>query len=704
MKHKILSLLLVLTLTLPLAPPALALGSFADVSDAATARNVEVLQLMGVINGDGGSFRPHDRLTRAEFCKMAVELQGRGDQVVRYRSRTVFPDVRASHWAAGYINLATAADKDAPQLIHGNPDGTFAPDRNISYGEAVTVLVRALGYTDQDTGGIWPDGYVALAGEAGMTKGLTLSGNAPITRAQAAQLFVNALTAKNGEGVTLLAKLGYAVAAAETTLYSVDAANGKLRTSGGEVKMANPMASTALNGLKGHVVTKNDEAVTFLPVTNASGGAVSDAAIIVAADGSTAGIDALTGGAANYTIYRNGVRASKNALKKNDVLTYNAANNIVQACDTRVAVYYENCTPTPGAATAIEALGGTSFSVLPTAQQSLARFRPGQTMVILLTADGQVAGAVENGTVGAQGNAFGYVNGSGAVSLICGGNLIPLKCSGAGSEGKAVRIAQNSKTGVYVTAQTSGVTDALDLASRTLGARKLADNVLVFKDGEQTSLEALGVSRVERNEISYVGTNSAGEVTMLVLGVNTGREIVGRVIVSVADGQWVWNAGKGANEPKVSGVNGSYVMEDGETYWEWKPGHGSYAPKTSENGHYTQIRSITIDCGANGKYGPFASTFSVDTGDIVSAELNAARTTFINMTRLDKLGDVPASAWVGRTAVNYGGRTYTVPSSVLCWNRNNGTWFDKLETALDYGGKRDIYVKDGVVRVIEIRA
>lgn len=77
------------------------------------------------------------------------------------------------------------------------PDGTFQPDRAISYGEAVTILMRLL-RTDADaaSGGIWPEGYLDLAKASGVSAGVELAGGAAISRAQAAQLFVNVLGAK----------------------------------------------------------------------------------------------------------------------------------------------------------------------------------------------------------------------------------------------------------------------------------------------------------------------------------------------------------------------------------------------------------------------------------------------------------------------------------------------------------------------------
>ena len=677
MRKKIVSLLLCCALALSLAPAAFALGGFADVSDAATARNVEVLRLLGVIEGDdNASFRPGSSLTRAEFCKMAVVLSGKRSSVTRYASTTIFEDVKASHWASGYVNYAA---RDAG-LIHGMPDGTFQPDRAITYGEAVTILMRQLGYKDENTGGIWPDGYIALAGEAGMTKGVTAAGGASITRAQAAQLFVNALTSQNDEGTNLLTKLGYTVnLTKETTLWSVDAVNNKLRTADGDEPMERAVASTALNGLKGYVVRKGTKAVTFLPATSTAGGAVSDAAIIVSADKSTAGFDALTGGATNYTVYRNGVRATAAALKKNDVVTYNAANNTIQACDTRVVVWYETCTPSPSAPTEIAVLGGTKFDVLPTAQQSLSKFKPGQVMVLQLTADGRVAGAVENGTSGAQGNAFGYVGTDSKVNLICGSTLIPLTLENTtvptNVTGKAVRIAQNGKTSVYLSAQTSGASGILDLTTMTLGSRKLAEGVLVFHDGALSSLEALGVSRVEQSRIAYARVNTANEVDLIVIADQT-DVLYGRVVVSTTSRD-VW-----VNEEDHSqGTKKEYTT----TIQLQRPGQEDFS---------------------------HISGYPVRTGDFVSTQENSDRSNFYNMVTLTKLASVPASAWIGDTAVNYGGQTYIVyPNSVICYNRDAGAWFTAasadstaLAAAKAYGGTMDLYVKDGVVRAIEVRA
>ncbi|MFR0797581.1 MAG: hypothetical protein ACLSHJ_01865 [Oscillospiraceae bacterium] len=44
-----------------------------------------------------------------------------------------------------------------------------------------------------------------------------------------------------------------------------------------------------------------------------------------------------------------------------------------------------------------------------------------------------------------------------------------------------------------------------------------------------------------------------------------------------------------------------------------------------------------------------------------------------------------------------------MPSNVLIWNRDGGSWFtDGVDAAIRYGGTMNLYVKDGIIRAIEI--
>ena len=108
---RILSLLLLAVLTASLlalpAQAAAPANRFHDLGDNSAAMSVESLRLLGVMDGFAdGSFRPNAQLTRAQFCKMVVCALNAEDELGLYRTVTIYPDVKPSHWAAAYINMA----------------------------------------------------------------------------------------------------------------------------------------------------------------------------------------------------------------------------------------------------------------------------------------------------------------------------------------------------------------------------------------------------------------------------------------------------------------------------------------------------------------------------------------------------------------------------------------------------------------------
>ena len=134
MRQRIFALLLAVCMAASLlVVPAAAADTvrFSDVTDPDTAAAVETLRLMGVLDGYGdGSFRPGAQLSRAQFCKMAVYAMGGESELGLYRTVTVFPDVKPSHWAAAYVNLAAKGRN----VIAGYPDGMFHPERPVTVG------------------------------------------------------------------------------------------------------------------------------------------------------------------------------------------------------------------------------------------------------------------------------------------------------------------------------------------------------------------------------------------------------------------------------------------------------------------------------------------------------------------------------------------------------------------------------------------
>lgn len=184
---------------------------FTDISDSRVSQTAAVLDALGIMQGvGGGSFAPGKALTRAQFCKLAVTAMGVTD-VSPYASYTIFPDVKHSHWAAPYINAAVRhPELKEKAIIRGYADGSFGPDKIVSYGEVCTMLLRMLGYKEEDVGPFWPADYIAQAQAIGLTDGVTIAdAHAAVKRGDAAVLLLNALnTDKKGEeGSTLLDKV-----------------------------------------------------------------------------------------------------------------------------------------------------------------------------------------------------------------------------------------------------------------------------------------------------------------------------------------------------------------------------------------------------------------------------------------------------------------------------------------------------------------
>ena len=674
MKKRILTWLLAVSmlgslLTVPAG--AAAVTKFSDVSDSYTATAVETLRLMGVLDGYGdGTFRPDTVLNRAQFCKMAVYAMDGSGELGRYSTVTIFPDVKPSHWASAYINMAARKG-----IISGFADGKFKPGQTVTAGQAVTILMRGLGYKDEDMGGVWPQSYMAEAQTNGLLKstGIT-SAYAGLTRAQAARLFLNLFEAKHGKGDALFSyKVGE-----EVYLTAVDGGKGTMTAGGKTYTMAHPVASTSLIGSKGQVVLNGagGEALTFLPITGSNG--VSNAAVIIGSNGSVAGLDSLAG-STSYNIYKNGSPATAADLKRYDVATYASATNSIIVSDTRVSVYYEDCKPSPSSPATITVLGGKELNVLPTAVDSLSKLKPGKQIVLLLTADGQVAGAEDANNTGARGNAMAVVSEKGDVQLVCGGALLNI---GTASEyaGQVVSVYAD-KSGLKLNKISGGVGGDLLPKEGTLGGRKLADNVMLFDGGRQIALSELSQTGVNSGRVSYARTNWAGQVDLIVLNNGLAEDVIyGRAVVNSSTSKvWVWDPGHENDKEQQEGVNGSYKE--------------------------TTSQTISIET-ANKTYGPINSGNHISNGTFVAVSIKTSSQGNLMFTRFDtmsKLSNVSSGAWIGKTAVNFGSRTYEVPSNVQCYNDDTGKWMT-LDDAKAYGGTMNLYVYDGVVRIVEVKA
>lgn len=756
-------------LTLPAG--AAAVSGFTDVSDHSTAVAAECLRLLGAMDGyAGGAFRPEGQVTRAQFCKMATYVIKDGEsQLSRYRTVTVFPDVKPSYWAAAYINLAsdssrgaTGDDKTDYSIIKGYVDGEFHPERVVTFGQAVTILMRLLGYTDGDMGGIWPDGYMAAAATVGLTDGMDTAASTALTRGQAARLFVNLLRSNTKAGANYGGSIASSSVEGMLTTSSATAPDGSDTAmqlgSTTSYAMANGKTSTgALNGMKGTLLlNKAGKVMTFVPeltgtsrtvtfasgttekLTTASGesfniksdtamvvngeqktwatgytwlnpgmsltlyiggsgtveyifagaSTTSSAAVVVYTKGSTEGFSGLTGGNTRYSIYKNGGAATASDMRPYDVAIYSPATNSIRVCDTRLTGIYESASPNLSNPSKITVMG-TEFSVLSTAADTLSKLKLGSAITLLLTEDNQVAGAIEANVSVAAGNAVGVVKEvsktSATISLLCGltitGKVYLSDTEVTRLKGQLATVASSQKGTIALSRLTGGVLGDLEVTTEKMGGKLLADNVKIYQTtsagAEAISLSQIPSARIPSSGVVYARTNWAGRIDLLVLSNVTGSDYrFGRLSYSEA-----------------------YDKETSGTDKDGNP--------TVDTTHVKA--SVTILMGTDNKLGPFSSGFEVENdaqvhdGDYVGVLLNKQETAIDSMFILTKFANIPNSAWSSASSVTIGGRSYTVPTDVLCYNKSSGKWVT-LDEARAFSASSTVYTdKSGYVRAVEVQ-
>jgi copper chaperone CopZ len=187
---KILSLVLVIALVLGSFSFAFAAPVLTDVAGEDYEEAVSVLTALGVVTGyPDGTYKAERVVTRAEMAKLLVEALGYGQLA---GGTAPFSDT-AGHWAAGSIGLASGIE-----LVQGYPDGTFKPDATVTFDEAVTMILRALGYTDESLRGAWPTNYKIKAIDLGLYDDTTAQAGGA-DRGNVAIMLFNALNASQVE-------------------------------------------------------------------------------------------------------------------------------------------------------------------------------------------------------------------------------------------------------------------------------------------------------------------------------------------------------------------------------------------------------------------------------------------------------------------------------------------------------------------------
>lgn len=202
---------------------------------------------------NGTEFNPNGTLTRAEMAQIIENLLAQSGETVAFAPKK-FNDVESGRWFKKAINLVSSHN-----IMKGNPDGNFYPQKPVSIEELIVIAARLGGHTPQNGNvfGIskhyWSVPYIQTAyvkGWIGMDK---FDPSAAITRGQAVQIlnrslnygvdkeFINKYGAQMNQfsDVTMSNPYYYDIIAATNTISYSQVPNSKMRiwrafqTSGG---------------------------------------------------------------------------------------------------------------------------------------------------------------------------------------------------------------------------------------------------------------------------------------------------------------------------------------------------------------------------------------------------------------------------------------------------------------------------------------
>lgn len=205
-------------------------AKYSDMPDNTNeTRIVNILTKLGIMRGyEDGTFKPSQAITRAEFSTLIYQSLGfiprsdgssssgaasdgfnwskiflgddSGDFSIMYPPSEetgnddtpvytgIWRDVDEDHWA--YSALKSMKELG---FIRGYTDESFRPENTVTCDEAIKIILTICGYEEYANGfGGYPDGYRKLASYNKLYTAMTATGNAEMSRMDAATLIYNA--------------------------------------------------------------------------------------------------------------------------------------------------------------------------------------------------------------------------------------------------------------------------------------------------------------------------------------------------------------------------------------------------------------------------------------------------------------------------------------------------------------------------------
>ena len=475
MKKRILAFLLAVSIAVAmLVLPASAAGN------ANTA-----VQLSITLNAMDGSQQAalNAVVTRGALARMLVSYSTYRESVGSQGTvGTLFTDLPGTSPYAPYVRIAVQNG-----WMNGYTNGSFRPDNAVTLEEAVTAILKLMGYKMTDLSGSFPNAQLNKASELGLRNQVDRSQGEVLNYEECALLFYNALTANTASGSAYGSSLGFTVS------------NGQVDTS-----------SVMLKSLKGPFVAGDTVQLPFVP----------------------------------KMVYRNDKASESAELNKYDVYYYSESLQTLWVYTRRAAGRITAVSPSASAPTSVT-VAGTSYtlgsSAVASQVSSLNGGGVGEVVTLLLGMNNEAAGIVTGeeadsvfyGVVQTATRSLVEENGADVlqkVSVMCTDGIARTV-----NVDKSLNFPQGWLVEIKVTPEGESVehiddrrvNGTINTNATALGAAALANDVEIL---DTTSEGVAGTVRPSRlsgvtlssSDVRYYTVNEAGQIDRLILNDVTG--------------------------------------------------------------------------------------------------------------------------------------------------------------------------------------
>ena len=422
-------------------------------------------------------------VTRGAFARMLVSYSTFRESVGSQGAvGTLYKDLPGTSAYAPYVRIAVQQG-----WLSGYTDGTFRPDNAVTLEEAVTAVLKLLGYKMTELSGSFPQAQLNKASELGLRNQLDRQQGEALNYEECAILMYNALTANSASGSAYGTSLGFTVS------------NGQVDTS-----------SVMMSSLKGPFIA---DGTTQLPFTPAS-------------------------------IYRNDKVSGSAELNQYDVYYYSESLQTVWIYTRRAAGRITAVSPSASAPTSVTVAGSTytlGSSAVASQVSSLNGGGVGQVVTLLLGMNNEAAGIVTGeeadsvfyGVVQSSSRSLIEENGADVLQKVA------VYCTDGITRTVNVDKSLNFPAGwlVEITVSPDGenveridrrsTNGTINEAATALGSAALADDVEIL---DTTSEGVAGTVRPSRLsgvtlsdlDVRYYTVNDAGQIDRLILNDVTG--------------------------------------------------------------------------------------------------------------------------------------------------------------------------------------